>query len=113
MLKDLYYSKKIVASLGMNYEKIDVCEKCILFWKEHKDDTKYMHYSRSRYVKVVNEDEVTIVVCEGGKRRWSLYYHNSDDQIALLYTYYGKAKMVVPIRRNNEANEVAQGRKKW
>jgi hypothetical protein len=28
-----------------------------------------MHYSRSRYVKVVNEDEVTIVVCEGGKLR--------------------------------------------
>jgi hypothetical protein len=25
MPKDLYQSKKIVASLGMNYEKIDVC----------------------------------------------------------------------------------------
>jgi hypothetical protein len=33
--------KKLVASLGMNYEKIDVCEKnCMLFWKEHKDDTE-------------------------------------------------------------------------
>jgi hypothetical protein len=32
MLKDLYQSKKIVASLGMNYEKIDVCERnCMLF----------------------------------------------------------------------------------
>jgi hypothetical protein len=32
MLKDLYQSKKIVASLGMNYEKIDVCKKnCMLF----------------------------------------------------------------------------------
>jgi hypothetical protein len=32
MLKDLYWSKKIVAGLGMNYEKIDVCEKkCVLF----------------------------------------------------------------------------------
>jgi hypothetical protein len=32
MLKDLYQSKKIVAGLGMNYEKIDVCKKnCILF----------------------------------------------------------------------------------
>jgi hypothetical protein len=32
MSKDLYQSKKIVASLGMNYEKIDVCERnCILF----------------------------------------------------------------------------------
>jgi hypothetical protein len=26
MPKDLYQSKKIVANLGMNYEKIDVCE---------------------------------------------------------------------------------------
>jgi hypothetical protein len=32
MLKDLYQSKKIVAGLGMNYKKIDVCEKnCMLF----------------------------------------------------------------------------------
>jgi hypothetical protein len=27
MLKDLYHSKKILSSLGMNYEKIDACEK--------------------------------------------------------------------------------------
>jgi hypothetical protein len=27
MPKELYHSKKIVASLGMNYEKIDVCER--------------------------------------------------------------------------------------
>jgi hypothetical protein len=32
MPKDLYQSKKIVVGLGMNYEKIDVCEKnCMLF----------------------------------------------------------------------------------
>jgi hypothetical protein len=32
MPKDLYQSKKIVTSLGMNYEKIDVCKRnCILF----------------------------------------------------------------------------------
>jgi hypothetical protein len=32
MLKYLYQSKKIVDGLGMNYEKIDVCEKnCMLF----------------------------------------------------------------------------------
>jgi hypothetical protein len=38
-----------------------VCERnCMLFWKEHKDDTECMHYGRSRYVKVVNEDEVSI-----------------------------------------------------
>jgi hypothetical protein len=32
MLKDLYQSKKIVASLVMNYEKIDMYERnCVLF----------------------------------------------------------------------------------
>jgi hypothetical protein len=32
MSKDLYQSKKIMSGLGMNYEKIDVCEKnCMLF----------------------------------------------------------------------------------
>jgi hypothetical protein len=31
MPKDMYHSKKIIASLGMNYEKIDVCERnCML-----------------------------------------------------------------------------------
>jgi hypothetical protein len=61
MLKDLYQPKKIIADLGMNYEKIDVCKRnCMLFWKEQKDDTKYMHYSRSRYVKVVNEDGASV-----------------------------------------------------
>jgi hypothetical protein len=57
MPKDLYQSKKIVASLGMNYEKIDVCERnCMLFWKEYKDDIECMHYGWSRYMKVVNKD---------------------------------------------------------
>jgi hypothetical protein len=28
---------------------------CMLFWKEHKDDTEYMHCGRSRYMKVINE----------------------------------------------------------
>jgi hypothetical protein len=61
MPKDLYQSEKIVAGLGMNYEKIDVCEKnCVLFWKEHKDDTESMHCGRFRYVKVVNEDGSSI-----------------------------------------------------
>jgi hypothetical protein len=61
MPKDLYQSKKIVVGLGMNYEKIDACEKnCMLFWKEHKDDAECMHCSRSRYVKVINEDGVTV-----------------------------------------------------
>jgi hypothetical protein len=61
MPKDLYWSKKIVASLRTDYEKIDACEKnCVLFWKEHKDDTECMRCGRSRYVKVVNEDGASI-----------------------------------------------------
>jgi hypothetical protein len=41
----------------MNYKKIDACKKnCMLFWKEHKDNTECMHCGRSRYVKVINED---------------------------------------------------------
>jgi hypothetical protein len=61
MPKDLYRSKKIVAGLGMNYEKIDACEKnYMLFWKEHKEDTKCMHCGRSRYMKVINEDGVSV-----------------------------------------------------
>jgi hypothetical protein len=61
MPKDLYQSKKIVSGLGMNYKKFDVCKKnCMLFWKEHKDDTECMHCGRSRYVKVRNEDGVSV-----------------------------------------------------
>jgi hypothetical protein len=63
MLKYLYQSKKIVDGLGMNYEKIDVCEKnCMLFWTVHKDDTKCMHCNRSRYMKVVNEDGAFVTI---------------------------------------------------
>jgi hypothetical protein len=61
MLKGLYQSKKIVSDPGMNYKKIDACEKnCMLFLKEQNDDTKYQHCSRSKYVKVINEDGVSI-----------------------------------------------------
>jgi hypothetical protein len=32
MLKDLHQSKKIVSGLGMNYEKIDSCEKIACYF---------------------------------------------------------------------------------
>jgi hypothetical protein len=61
MSKDLYQSKKIIVGLGMNNEKIDVCRKnYVLFYKEHKDDTEYMHCGSSRYVKVVNKDGASV-----------------------------------------------------
>jgi hypothetical protein len=63
MLKYLYQSKKILAGLGMNNKKIDVCKKnCILFCKEHKDGIECMPFSRARYVKVVNEDGVFVII---------------------------------------------------
>jgi hypothetical protein len=63
MLKDLYQSQKIVSALGMNYEKIDAYEKnCMLFWKEHKDNTKCTYCGRSWYVKVINKDGTSITI---------------------------------------------------
>jgi hypothetical protein len=35
-------------------------KKCMFFWKEHKDDTKYMHCGRSRYMKLVDKDGVSV-----------------------------------------------------
>jgi hypothetical protein len=32
----------------------------MFFWKEHKDDTKYMHCGRSRYMKLVDKDGVSV-----------------------------------------------------
>jgi hypothetical protein len=31
-------------------------KNCMLFWKEHKNDTECMQCGRSRYMKVINED---------------------------------------------------------
>jgi hypothetical protein len=57
ILENLYHSKKIVSSLGMNYEKIDACENnCMLFWRDHENDTHCMHCGKSRYEVVVNEE---------------------------------------------------------
>jgi hypothetical protein len=84
MLKDLYQSKKMLASLGMNYKKIDVCKKnYMLFWKGHKDNIEYMHCSRSKYVKVVNDDGVSLTI--------------KVVTTTSLHAYYAKAQMVVPI----------------
>jgi hypothetical protein len=79
----------------MNYKKIDACEKnCMLFWNEHKDDTECMHCGRSRYVKVINEDGASVTT-----------------KVAVKQLHYvPKAETVVPMRRNDTANEVAQGR---
>jgi hypothetical protein len=76
----------------------------MLFWKEHKDDTECMHCGRSRYVNVVNEDVVSITIKVVVKQ---LRYMPITRK---LHAYHSEAQMVVPIRRNSEINEVAQGR---
>jgi hypothetical protein len=41
----------------MEYKKIDACnDNCMLFYKEHKDETKCLKYDKSRFLEVVNED---------------------------------------------------------
>jgi hypothetical protein len=43
--------------LGMEYEKIDVCkDNCMIFYKEHKNETKCLKCGKSRFVEVINED---------------------------------------------------------
>jgi hypothetical protein len=55
--KDMYHSKKLVKGRDMDYEKIDIYRNsCILFWKEHKEESKCLKYGKPRYVKVVNDD---------------------------------------------------------
>jgi hypothetical protein len=37
--KNMYQSKKMISTLGLKYEKIDVYpDNCILFWKEHANE---------------------------------------------------------------------------
>jgi hypothetical protein len=48
MSKDIYRSKKILSTLSMEYEKINACkDNCMIFYKDHKDETKYLKYGKS------------------------------------------------------------------
>jgi hypothetical protein len=61
MSKDMYHSKKLVKGLGMDYEKIDVCQNsCMLFWKEHKEENTCLKCGKPRYIVVVNDDGETV-----------------------------------------------------
>jgi hypothetical protein len=49
----------------MEYEKIDAFkDKCMLFYKEHKDETECLKYGKSRFIEVINEggEKVTMNV---------------------------------------------------
>jgi hypothetical protein len=55
--KDMYQFKKLMSTLDIKYEKIDVCpDKCMLFWKEHANEKKCLIYGQSRFIEVVTQD---------------------------------------------------------
>jgi hypothetical protein len=55
--KDMYPSKKMMSTLGLKYEKIDVYpDNCVLFWKEHANEKKCLECGQSRFIEVVTED---------------------------------------------------------
>jgi hypothetical protein len=58
MPKDMYQSKKLLSALGMQYQKIDVCkDNCMIFYKEHKNEKKYLKCGKPRFIEVINEDD--------------------------------------------------------
>jgi hypothetical protein len=61
MPKDMYQSKKLLSGLGMDYEKIDVCENnCMLFWKETASE-KCTICGERIFIEVENDDGLTVM----------------------------------------------------
>jgi hypothetical protein len=55
--KDMNQSKKMMSALSLKYEKIDVCpDNCMLFWKEHANEKKFLECGQSRFIEVVTKD---------------------------------------------------------
>jgi hypothetical protein len=39
--RDMYQSRKLLSGIGLDYEKIDICQdNCMFFWKEHINEKK-------------------------------------------------------------------------
>jgi hypothetical protein len=75
MTKDMHQLKKLLSALGMEYEKIDVCkDNCVLFYKEHKNETKCLKYGKLRFVEVVNVDGEKVMTKVAHKQ--FRYMHN-------------------------------------
>jgi hypothetical protein len=61
MPKDMYQFKKSLSGLGMDYEKIDVCDNnCMLFWKETASEKKCTVCGERRFLEVENDDGLTV-----------------------------------------------------
>ncbi|WVZ90125.1 LOW QUALITY PROTEIN: hypothetical protein U9M48_036455 [Paspalum notatum var. saurae] len=72
--KNLYFAKKILASLGMKYEKIDVCpNNCIMFWEEDGTD---------KYVQVTNDEGGSVTTKVAAKQ---LRYMQPDSRFLWMY----------------------------
>jgi hypothetical protein len=55
--RDMHQSKKLLSGLGMDYEKIDVCQdNCMFFWKEHINEKKCLKCGKSQFIEVINTD---------------------------------------------------------
>jgi hypothetical protein len=53
----VYQCRKLLSVLGMDFQKIDVYpNNCMLFWKDHENDSKCLKCDKSRYVDVKNDD---------------------------------------------------------
>jgi hypothetical protein len=47
----------MIYALGMKYEKIVVSkDNCMIFYEEHKNETKCLKCGKPRFVEVINED---------------------------------------------------------
>jgi hypothetical protein len=69
MPKDMYQSKKLLSALGMEYEKIDVCnDNCMIFYNEHKNETKCLKCGKPRFIEVVNEDGEKVTIKTANKQ---------------------------------------------
>jgi hypothetical protein len=55
--RDMYQSKILLSGLGMDYERINVCQdNRMLFWKEHINEKKCLKCGKSQFVEVINVD---------------------------------------------------------
>lgn len=74
----------------MDRQKIDICEdSCMLFWKEHKDETKCLKCGKSRYVEIEKEDGTIEKVA-----RKQMDYGPITPRIKQLFASGGSSKFV-------------------
>jgi hypothetical protein len=75
LTKSFYESTKILKSLKMTYEKIDTYSKgCMLFRKEHANESYCIHFKSSRYFEVKSGDSTKRQT--GFPKRSSIIFHS-------------------------------------